>query len=245
MKDSHFQSIGEAHSLAIEQQQELLEAGFLVLPGMVSTSAIFALREAYDTVMEAGKGDGYKVASSTTRLNNLVSRGAPFEALYLYAPLLAASSLVIGKPFKLSSMLGRTLRPHTAAQDLHTDLRRDSDTFPMVGFILMVDSFEPENGATRFLPGSHRRMDSPDICLPDLRASIKGEVLACGQAGSVTIFNASVWHGHTANVSDDARRSIQGYFVPREARSGSNPGARMEPDTLARIGPLARYLLAV
>jgi len=245
MDDPYFHNISEGHRLSTEQQQQLLEVGFVVIPDMVPNAAIAEFQEAYDATMASGDGDDYKVASSTTRLNDFVNRGAAFDALYLYAPLLAASSLVIGAPFKLSSMLGRTLRPHTAAQDLHADLRRDSDAFPMVGFILMVDAFRPDNGATRFIPGSHLRMESPETCLPDLRTSLDDEVLACGQAGAVTIFNASVWHGHTANLSDNARRSIQGYFVPRGARSGSNPGARMKPETLARIGPLARYLLAV
>jgi len=245
MDDSYFQSISEGYRLSTEQQQQLLTAGFVVVPDMVPNAAIAELQKAYDAAMASGDGDDYKVASSTTRLNDFVNRGAAFDALYLYAPLLAASSLVIGAPFKLSSMLGRTLRPHTAAQNLHADLRRDSDAFPMVGFILMVDAFRPDNGATRFIPGSHLRMESPETCLPDLRTSLDDEVLACGQAGAVTIFNASVWHGHTANLSDNARRSIQGYFVPRGARSGSNPGARMKPETLARIGPLARYLLAI
>jgi ectoine hydroxylase-related dioxygenase (phytanoyl-CoA dioxygenase family) len=245
MEDPYFQSISEGHRLSAEQQQQLLKAGFVVLPDMVPKAAIAALQEAYDATMASGKGNDYKVGSSTTRLNDFVNRSAAFDALYLYAPLLSASSLVIGAPFKLSSMLGRTLRPHTAAQDLHADLRRDSDAFPMVGFILMVDAFRPDNGATRFVPGSHLRTESPEIYLHELRTSLDYEVLACGHAGAVTIFNASVWHGHTANLSDDARRSIQGYFVPRGARSGSNPSAGMKPETLARIGPLANYLLAV
>jgi hypothetical protein len=245
MEDPYFRSISEGHRLPDEQQQQLLKAGFVVVPDMIPNAAIADLQEAYDTAMASGDGDDYKAASSTTRLNDLVNRGAAFDALYLYTPLLAASSLVIGAPFKLSSMLGRTLRPHTAAQDLHADLRRDSDAFPMVGFILMVDAFRPDNGTTRFIPGSHLRMEPPEICLPDLRTSLEHEVLACGHAGAVTIFNASVWHGHTANLADHARRSIQGYFVPRGARSGSNPGVRMKPETLARICPLARYLLAV
>jgi ectoine hydroxylase-related dioxygenase (phytanoyl-CoA dioxygenase family) len=31
------------------------------------------------------------------------------------------------------------------------------------------------------------------------------------------IFDAAVWHGHTANSTSKARRSIQGYFVRRGA----------------------------
>ncbi len=245
MHDPSFHTICGAHRLSTEQQQHLCNAGFLVLPNMLGDGELVALERAYDTAMAAGEGDDFRVATSTTRLNHLVSRGPAFESLFLHAPLLAAASLVIGGPFKLSSLLARTLRPHTPAQDLHVDLKRNSDAFPMLGFILMIDSFRPDNGGTRFIPGSHLRPDSPETSLPDLRASLEAEVLACGPAGAATIFNASTWHGHTANLSDLPRRSIQGYFVPRDAHSGSNPGTRLPPETLARLSPLAQYLLVI
>ena len=66
---------------------------------------------------------------------------------------------------------------------------------------------------------------------------------ACGPAGSIIIYNGSVWHGWTANRSAQPRRSIQGAFIRREAQSGVELHARMRPETLARIGPLAKYLL--
>jgi ectoine hydroxylase-related dioxygenase (phytanoyl-CoA dioxygenase family) len=115
----------------------------------------------------------------------------------------------------------------------------------MVGFILMIDEFRPENGATRFVPKSHTWKEVPRNSLPDLQANCDGQVLACGPAGSMTIFNGAVWHGHTANSTAQARRSIQGYFVRRKASAGIDFRARMRPDTLMRISPLARYVLAV
>ena len=245
MHDPSFDTIRDTPRLSAEAEQHLCDRGFLVLLDLIADQDLVTLQSAYDTAMAAGDGDDFRVATSTTRLNHLLTRGPAFASLFLHPTLLAAASLVIGSPFKLSSLLARTLRPHTPAQDLHADLRRDSDAFPMLGFILMIDSFRPDNGATRFIPGSHLRPDSPETSLPDLRAPLEAEVLACAPAGSVTVFNASVWHGHTANVSDLPRRSIQGYFVPRDARSGSNPGTRLTPETLARLSPLAQYLLAV
>ena len=41
-------------------------------------------------------------------------------------------------------------------QALHVDVGRHAAEWPLVGFILMVDDFRPDNGATRFVPGSHR-----------------------------------------------------------------------------------------
>lgn len=48
-----------------------------------------------------------------------------------------------------------------------------------------------------------------------------------------------------ANSSDEPHRSIQGAYIQREAQSGVNLPERMRPETLARISPLAKYVLAV
>ena len=81
--------------------------------------------------------------------------------------------------------------------------------------------------------------------MADRRADHDGQVLACGSAGSLLVFNGSAWHGHTANVSGDPRRSLQGAFIPRDGRAGTDFSARMRPETLARLSPLARYVLGV
>jgi len=69
------------------------------------------------------------------------------------------------------------------------------------------------------------------------------ELLACGPAGSVIIYNGSICHGHSANHTNEPRRSIQGAYIGRDAAPAINFAARIHPGTLARIGPLARYLL--
>ena len=165
--------------------------------------------------------------------------------MYMFPPLLEACSLVIGRPFKLSSLHARTVRPCTPAQDLHVDVQRDSADWPLLGFILMVDEFRPDNGPTRFVPGSHRWPGTPADSISDLRAEHAGQVLACGRAGSLLIFNGSAWHGHAANTSSDPRRSIQGAFIPRDGRAGTDFAAGMQPETRARLGPLARQVLAL
>ena len=109
----------------------------------------------------------------------------------------------------------------------------------------MVGEFRPENGATRFVPGSHRLVSAPENTLADPRADHGGQVLACGPAGSLLVFNGSRWHGHSANRSDKPRRSLQGAFIPRDGRSATDFAARMQPETRARLSPLARYVLAV
>jgi hypothetical protein len=243
--DKQFETITAGHALPSDSARQLIESGFVIIPGPIPAQRIADLAAAYDKVMSSVSGPDFKVASTTTRMYDMVNRGPVFDEIYIHPPLLEACAHVIGEPFKLSSLLARTLRAKTPAQDLHVDLPRDSKDAPMIGFILMIDRFQQCNGATRFVPASQNWPDLPSNRLLSAESGRQGEVLACGQRGSMIIFNGAIWHGHTANSTTKPRRSIQGYFVRRSAESGLNFGERMLPETLNRISPLARYLLAV
>lgn len=237
-----FSPLTAGSELPAVARAELEERGFVVIPGPTRPDR---MDRAYDEAMAAAKDDEIRFGSTSTKVSDFVNRGAEFDPLYIFPPLLEACCRVIGRPFKLSSLLARTLRPGSAAQELHVDVRRESADWPLLGFILMVDAFRPDNGATRFVPGSHRWPDNPEDTVSDPRAACEGEVLARGEAGSLLIFNGSAWHGHTANRSSGPRRSLQGAFIPRDGRAGTDFAACMTPETRARLGPLAHAVLAL
>jgi ectoine hydroxylase-related dioxygenase (phytanoyl-CoA dioxygenase family) len=239
-----FETLTLRRELPADAASELQRRGFTVLPGAVPPAQMAPLTDAYTAAMSSAAAADVRIGSTSTRVSDFVNRGAEFDALYIYPPLLDACCCVIGQPFKLSSLQARTLRPHTHVQDLHVDVRRDSADWPLLGFILMIDDFRPENGATRFVPGSHDWSSAPEDTIADLQADVDDQVLACGPAGSLLIFNGSAWHGHTANTSDAPRRSLQGAFIPRDGRAATDFAARMQPDTRARLSGLARYVLA-
>jgi ectoine hydroxylase-related dioxygenase (phytanoyl-CoA dioxygenase family) len=243
--DEWFSMIDAGCELSPGAVQDLRDVGFVAIPGPVAPDGLARLAEAYDSAVARASADDVSVGSTTTRINDFVNRGPEFDGLYLYQPVLEACCRVIGQPFKLSTMIARTLRPYSQGQDLHVDFRHDADGWPMVGFILMVDEFRCDNGATRFVPGSHRWPTIPSEVMNEHVAVSERQVQACGRAGSVIIYNGSVWHGHSRNQTGEPRRSIQGAYIRREAQTGGNLPARMRPETLARIGPLAKYLLAV
>ena len=240
-----FNEVGAGCELPPNVAWELLDAGFVVIPGVVTNGRLAQLADAYDLAIASAAAPDLHVGSSTTRVHDLVNRGVEFDPLYVYRPILEASHRVIGRPFKLSSLLARTLRPHSPAQPLHVDFKSDADGWPMVGFIFMVDDFRADNGATRFVPGTHRSPAIPSDLMKTPVTDHEGQVLACGPAGSLILYNGSVWHGHTANSSGKPRRSIQGAYIRREAESSVNLPSRMRPETLSRISPLAKYVLAV
>jgi hypothetical protein len=240
-----FASLAAANSLNAAAAHELEERGFVVIPGPVPVDELASFTHAYDTVVASTTGADIKHGTTSIRVNDFVNRGPAFDPLYVFPPLLEASYRVIGQPFKLSSMHARSLRPGAHHQGLHVDVRRDSADWPLAGFILMVDAFEPDNGATAFVPGSHRWSTPADDLDLDPRASLEHQVLACGVAGSLLVFNGSTWHGHSPNTTSRPRRSIQGAFIPRSGRAGTDFAARMQPETRARLSPMARSILAL
>jgi hypothetical protein len=239
-------TIMDGFELPADACRELDEAGFTIIPGPVPTQDLAELSGAYDAVLSDADPEDIKVGSSTTRVRDFVNRGPVFDGLYLHPPVLKACCRTINEPFRLSTIHARTLRPGLPAQNLHVDFARDAHGWTMVGFIFMVDEFRNDNGATRFVPGSHLWSVVPSaLALGEFKADYPGQVLACGPAGSMIMFNGSVWHGHTVNRGSGPRRSIQGAYIRRGAESGENLPARMLSETLSRIAPLAKYLLAV
>src|SRR5262245_23323942 len=240
-----FDVIGARCQLPPGAIQDLRDVGFVVIPSPIAPDRLAHLAAAYEAAVASASPDDVKVGSTSTRVRDFVNRGPEFDELYTHQPILEACRRIIGRPFRLSTMHARTVRARSKAQTLHVDFERDREGWPMIGFIFMVDEFRRDNGATRFIPGSHHWPIVPDEPERDQRWDNNNQIVACGAAGSMIVFNGSVWHGHTANSSDEPRRSIQGAYIRREAPSGENLSERMSLDTLARIGLLAKYLLAV
>jgi hypothetical protein len=236
------ETLGSASAaLGADALRELLEAGFLILPGLIAQERVTQLAKAYDDAVASASLADVRIGSTTTRVHDFVNRGPEFDELYVCPPVLEACRRVMRTPFKLSSFLARTVRPRTGPQPLHVDLLAEGDEWPLVGFIVMVDDFTAGNGATQFVPGSHRWHAAPDDAA-GLRPDV---VLACGSAGSVIVYSGSVWHDHSANRTDTPRRSLQGAYVGRDAASATDWIACIRPDTLQRISPLAKSVLGV
>jgi hypothetical protein len=240
-----FSTIGSAYQLDHTAAQTLLDVGFVVLPGPVAASHLPRLAEAYDAAVATADPSDARIGRTSTRVNDLVNRGPEFDGLYLHPPVLSACCLLIRRPFKLSTMMARTVHPYAPRQALHTDYARDGDDWPMVGFILMVDAFGAANGATRFVPGSHRRDASRAEATAESGRDDEEQALACGSAGSVIVYNGSVRHGHTENRTGEPRRSIQGAYIRRDVAPAVDQMARLRAETRERIGGLARWVLAV
>lgn len=114
--DNWFSVIDARRELSAAAVQELRDVGFVVIPGPVTPDRLAQFAEAYDSAVASAAADDVSIGSSTTRVHDFVNRGPEFDGLYVYEPVLEACCRIIGQPFKLSTMLARTVRPYSQAQ---------------------------------------------------------------------------------------------------------------------------------
>ncbi len=211
--------------------------GFVVVRDRIERAVAGDLQRVYDREFASADPTDARTSRSggDTRVHDFVNRGPTFDRLWLDPLLVGLCARALPVPFKLSSLLARTVHPGAEAQPLHVDLARTSDHPGMVGFIWMIDDFRPDNGATRLVSGSHLQKEEPQ----------SEPSLATGPAGSLLVYDGAVWHGYSANRSAAPRRSIQGAFVPRSKRQATVQAERLLPSTAARLDHLGRYLLDV
>src|SRR4051794_20288964 len=90
--------IGHADMLDAEVR-ELHERGFVVLHGAVPPGEMELVPRASDAAVAPAAPGDVRVGSTTTRVDDFVNRGADFDDIYIFPPLLEACERVIGGPF--------------------------------------------------------------------------------------------------------------------------------------------------
>jgi ectoine hydroxylase-related dioxygenase (phytanoyl-CoA dioxygenase family) len=185
--------------------------GFAVLRGPFGADLPAAIETARTAIASASPSEVHN-GSTTSRVNGILERAPSLAALLDYPALLEIARSICGGRFRLSSFHARGVRPGAPGQRLHQDVETGAEGWPLTGFIWMIDAFTKTNGATRFVPGSSVIRSLPKWLL----TSHPDEVAACGMAGSLIVYDGSMWHGHGPNVPPQWRWSVQGAFVPGE-----------------------------
>jgi ectoine hydroxylase-related dioxygenase (phytanoyl-CoA dioxygenase family) len=100
--------------------------------------------------------------------------------------------------------------------------------------IWCLDDTDEENGATRYLPGSHRITrfedvpDDPTVGMKPFEA----------RAGSVILMHGRMWHTSGANLSEARERALLFAFYARSfLRTQCNWNRSLSPETRRRLSP--------
>ena len=210
-----------------------------------------SLRAAVATRLELegeNAGAEFRKEEHAQRLANLVDKGEVFRRIICHPELLRAAEAVLGPDYKLGSLNYRGADPRSdSAQPLHCDMGMVPDARGNAVFnsIWLLDDFTAENGATRYVPGSHTWGKLPQQVLNDPKAPYPGERLALGKAGDVILMNAHLWHGGTANRTDHSRRSLHAFFVRGDQPQQQYQKRLLREETQASLSPEMRRILAL
>jgi len=208
--------------LSPEERHHLDNDGYLVLEDFVQPDDLAALRDRIHRLFdELGEraGHEFKQEPQTDRLANLIDYDEVFQRAVGLPKLLSAVAQVLGPEFKLSSLNARSARPHSDwTQPLHCDTGAlpDARGNSVCNIIWMLDDFTADNGATRFVPGTHRSHRLPQEALADASAPHPDERLLIGRRGTVVVMNAHLWHGGTANRTDGPRLAMHSFYCRRD-----------------------------
>lgn len=167
----------------------------------------------------------------TRRTGGLVARSPAAREIVAHPLVLAVARRVLanaaGFQLHLTQMIA--IGPGEPAQPVHRD-QWAFDFFPFpVGYEVQCNTiwamcdFTEENGATRLVPGSHRREDG-------LAFEAADTIPATMPAGSVLLYTGSLYHGAGANRSDETRCGLNLTYSASWLRQEENQYLSVPPE---------------
>lgn len=186
--------------------------GYGAVAGLLSNDDVASVRSECERLLLLPEPDRHprdKVAQGTRHLFDLAARSPVIAAIVQRRTLLDEIAAVIGTQFEAFEISFRSPQPGFGAQRLHADdvpkLGQGPDSVA-TAIVALVD-FTEDNGSTRLIPGSHRRVD-----LQRHSGSLDGlhdETRLLGSAGTAFVFSGHVLHSGTRNDSAAERPALQ------------------------------------
>ena len=212
--------------------------GYVIVEGLVDPDVVARAREELRGLLDPL---GYQVTRflgrTTKRLYSLPSRTRSCDEMLIHPLVGDVLARVLGHHL-LSSTTVTDIYPGEVAQTLHTD----DSSWPVeliavdgeieLGVLWALDDFTAGNGATRLVPGSHRRP------VQERRAREREmTVPACMPAGSALVYSGRLLHGGGANSTTGRRLGVVLTYVRSWLRQQESFLATCPPE-LARTFPV-------
>jgi ectoine hydroxylase-related dioxygenase (phytanoyl-CoA dioxygenase family) len=183
---------------------------------------------------------------NNVRVMNLPACDPLFGELLEHPLVDAVVGKLLGRTYVISNFTANIASPGSGSMALHSDqalvapepwLHRWS-----VNIIWCFGDVRPENGATRYVPCSHRYATNAELPA-DL-----GEQLVpfTAPAGSIAVMDGRVWHTSGANVTADEDRPLAfAYYTRAFVRPQWNWSAALRHDVRVGFSPTMRYRLSL
>jgi ectoine hydroxylase-related dioxygenase (phytanoyl-CoA dioxygenase family) len=212
--------------------------GFHIMHNMIDAKDLETLQADSSRILDVsamGENDfygkntrrSYAILAKTRSLDRLLVNPRLVklvEALFAPNPLLAALQMIEILPLEI-------------AQKLHYDQQFSNigsvtrGENHVVNFMLAIDEFTEDNGATVIIPGSHL-WDANR--LPSDKDEKRKAIMP---AGSICVFGGNLWHGGGTNTSSKARRGITIVFAQPWLRTIENHFLSIPVRIVATLDP--------
>lgn len=231
-------------------KRRLDEEGYVLLPGVLhgaaAASRVSRLNSIYGG-LEHAKRHVYPggIGTAERLILNLHNKDESFIDLVdhpavfpLVQHLMMSGSYQNSEPFIVTQFSARDPKPGESEQQLHIDSRFPGPPFALMAIALwMMNDFTRQSGATRLVPGSHRRPSYPDNGV-----TYRDEVQAEAPAGSVLLYNGSLWHGGGAKLAPVERWSVIISYARWFVKPAFDMTRNTPPELYATLTPARREL---
>ncbi|KAL4791883.1 hypothetical protein BDV19DRAFT_400991 [Aspergillus venezuelensis] len=236
-------------------KSSLDQTGYAIIPNILSSSET---EHVYQHLWAAAKSHESRGGhlhlpaldpnASNIRIFYLMELDPLFRELIQHPAALQLTKAVLGERILVSNFTASIARPGSKSMELHSD---QSLVVPEpweepwgINIIWCLDDVYFENGATLFIPGSHKWTRKADV--PDLDSANKLLQPFTARAGSIVAMDARVWHTSGANVTSDKDRALLfGFYTRPFLRQQVNWTAVFGEDVRGAFSEELRGLLGV
>jgi len=184
--------------------------------------------------------------ASNVRVFYLMELDPIFRELIQHPAAIEMVRAVVGQEFLISNFTANIARPGAKSMALHSD---QSLVVPepwlqpwAVNIIWCLTNAHADNGATRFIPGSHLWRSRADVPADAPRHLRPFEA----SAGDFVVMDGRMWHTSGANVTADEDRALLfGYYTAPFLRQQVNWSAGLSAATQASLSPQMRAWLGL
>jgi Phytanoyl-CoA dioxygenase (PhyH) len=226
--------------------------GFAVVEDVLSEAEIERMRSRLVEVAAFERAAGidhdpkWEDGPRNQRVFGLLNKGAEFVELVEHPVALALMEHLLDPLFLLSSITANITGPGGHPMDLHYDqdyVPQPWPAFPIVANIIwMLDEFTEHNGATRFIPGSHRE-DHAGWSTETMSARCRETIAVGGSAGSLVCLDGRVLHQTGANTTaNELRHGIIAYYCQPWIRQQENFSLSVLPEMWPTLSARVREL---
>jgi ectoine hydroxylase-related dioxygenase (phytanoyl-CoA dioxygenase family) len=168
-----------------------------------------------------------------------------FEQALMQPQVLALVAYLVGESGVLDTMNATLKAPGPEFLSLHVDTGQPAPLPPyaqVANATWVLSDYTVENGATCFIPGSHKWGRTP---LEHEQVDLSMAVPVEAKAGSVLIWHGNTWHGAFPRTAPGLRVALIMYFIRWYLRPQVGYADKVTPEALARNGERFARILGV